>query len=424
MLVEFSCVKCRIRQRRDTAAAGQCLRCRPLRLRIHHGQRVCARCESFDGQQCSQRDGVCVEKVALGKQTCPLGRHQLPIVRPPVSSQFRRGRVGFLAVAYMPIGGTEVWHQTLLPLLSDVSGFVVLEPSLSGGDPTKLGCRFGVGMAAAQQLAANVDVLVSWGVGARLGEVVRRSRPKVISVSHCDDRSDWTIEMMAAQAPWTDQAVYLCPSGANTCPPGVPSQWIPNAPSPNRIIATQSRNANRKALGIGDGEIMLASVSRLSPEKGVDKLIGAIDCLPERFRLVIAGTSAGWSADHGNELRRLAGPRVSFVGNVDPPADLLSAADAFLSASQYEGYGLSMAEALAAGVPLIATQTGFLETFPSYARLVPHDATPATWAESIRRDFQQPQKQHLRTHNAKLPTVHDFARDWDRLIDRMRSEKE
>lgn len=326
-------------------------------------------------------------------------------------------------MSYQRIGGTEVWHQTLLPRLRGVAGFVALEPTLATGDFSKLDCPTAVGIDAAKQLAASVDVLVVWGIGDRLLEVLSQSRPNVISVSHCDARSEWTIQMMAAQKSWTDHAVYLCPTGLQTIPPGVDSTYIPNAPDPARIAGT-TRHQERSRLGLASTDRLLISVSRLSPEKQVAKLIRAVDYLPHNYKLAIAGTSSGWSHKHADELRAIAGPRVQFLGNIDPPGGLLSAADAFLSASEYEGYGLSMAEAVLSGLPVIATAVGLLETSPQFARLVDHDATPQGWAESIERDFADPFEQRRRAAAARrqVDTVEQFAAAWESLIHRISNQ--
>lgn len=341
---------------------------------------------------------------------CPDGKWAGPFVR---------GRVGFLAVSYMAIGGTEVWHQTLIPRLEDVAGFVALEPTLASGPFEKLGCTAAVGLQAARQLAACVDVLVVWGVGAKLGEVLTRSRPRVISVSHCDNRSQWTVDMMQAQSAWTDHCVYLCPTGRDTCPPDHPTTLLPNAPSPERIKPSKARTTIRRELGISHGERVLLSVSRLSPEKRVDRLINAVTLLPDGYRLIVAGSAAGWSAGHADELKAMSHDRVKFVGNVDHPGDLLAASDAFVSASEYEGYGLSMAEAMLSGVPVIATRAGLLETSPEFARLVPMDATAADWTAAIELDFSEQHRQRQRVVFAKrwIDSVDAFTQSWQRLID-------
>ncbi len=350
-----------------------------------------------------------VERYWAGYEQCPKRLRQT----------FTRGKVGFLAIAYMPIGGTEVWHQTLLPRLDGVAGFVALEANLAKGDFSRLPCDAGIGMQAARALAESVDVLVAWGIGSQLGEILPANRPRVISVSHCDGRSDWTRQMMAGQARWTDHAVFLCPSGRNTCPAGIPATQIANAPDPERVKSSRTRQAAREHFGVRDSDKLLVSFSRLSPEKGLAALVQAMDVLPREYRLIIAGSSYGWSSDHAACLRELAGDRVHFVGNIDPPGDMLVAADAVVSASEYEGYGLSMAESMLAGVPVISTPVGLLEESPESAAIVPHRSTPCQWADAIAADFADPAGQKARAKQARqgVNTVQRFVDAWQRTID-------
>src|SRR6056297_144754 len=327
----WQCSECRLSVPWPVAAPVRCScghvdndpqPCRINRERFRTRKQQCQCCEHWDarcklmGKQCS------VEKFWIGEVLCPGGK------------TFPKGRVGFLAVAYMPIGGTEVWHQTLIPRLDSVAGFVAFEPQLAGGNLDRLPCVTEMGLEAAKQLASSCDVLVVWGIGSKLGNVLDGcdKPPRVISVSHCDSRSEWTSDMMMGQAPWTDHSVYLCPTGRETCPPGIPASHIPNAPSPERVASAMTREQARASLGIARDERLLLAVSRLSPEKQVAKLIQAVDRLPKSYRLIVAGTAGGWSSSHAATLKAIASDRVSFVGNVDPPADLLAAADAFLAA--------------------------------------------------------------------------------------------
>ena len=65
--------------------------------------------------------------------------------------------------------------------------------------------------------------------------------------------------------------------------------------------------------------------------------------------------------DAEDEARRLGvEDSVFFLGKIDAVAPLLAGADLFLLPSQHESFGLSALEALACGVPVIATRSGGL----------------------------------------------------------------
>lgn len=341
-----------------------------------------------------------------------------------------RERVGFISAVYMPIGGTETWHQSLIPRLKGVGGFVSLSEDMSIGDFRKLGVPFGIGIEDAKKLAASVDVLIVWGAGDALGSIVGNGdRPKVISVSHCDNRSDWTCSIMNAQARWTDHCVYICPTGMETIPECfrmTRATCIPNGPDPNRLLTDKTRAQVRQEHEVRQHDKLMVVASRLSPEKNIGVLMQAVELLGDGWQLRVFGKSSGWSRSHRGDLRLLETERVRVLEPIKTPAEPLLAADGYLSASEFEGYGLSSAEAMLAGVPVISTLTGLLEYDSSLAAIVPHEATAEDWANAIRLDFQNKEAQRARVAKAKriMETDHSvekFAASWDALIDAVRS---
>jgi len=133
--------------------------------------------------------------------------------------------------------------------------------------------------------------------------------------------------------------------------------------------------------GSGD-TVALLSVGIIVPRKGYDLLVAALATLGDLpWRLTIVGdrrrdaqASARLDAD---VLRHGLTARVAIEGAVSAErlAELYSAADVFVLASRYEGYGMAFAQAIAYGVPVIGTTAGAIpETVPAGAGLlVPPD---------------------------------------------------
>ncbi len=94
--------------------------------------------------------------------------------------------------------------------------------------------------------------------------------------------------------------------------------------------------------------MLVVSVARLMPQKNPELLARA---LPEGFRLLLAGDGPLRDALTGHEGVHLLGVRT------DLP-ELLSAADVFALASNWEGHPIAAMEALAAGLPTVATAVG------------------------------------------------------------------
>lgn len=341
---------------------------------------------------------------------------------PRSEPKFPYGDVGFVVPHYWKVGGTETWHQSLVPRVNNVTGFVSL--AKSDGDYNKLGCMWAEGVAAARELAMRSKVLIVWGLGLELRSVVDvRHHPRVISVSHCDESSAWTTQVMHEQAALADISVAICPSGMRGIPDGHRSKLIANAVDGFRVKATTPRHVTRRRLGIDVDKKVLLSLSRISEEKRLEVLVDAMGHMPNEYHLVIAGPDSASNPDYAASLRAKSGANITWLGNVDPPADILAASDAMLSASTFEGWGLSMGEAMLAGVPVIATQFGLLEARPDMAYIVPPDSTSDTWAAAIRSDFAATESQ---THRAALAKqfigtecdVDRWAARWQRLIDR------
>jgi glycosyltransferase involved in cell wall biosynthesis len=109
---------------------------------------------------------------------------------------------------------------------------------------------------------------------------------------------------------------------------------------------------------VSENEIVIITLSRLSPEKGIERLLSAlplVDTTGNKVRVFICGGPAYMKGRvYEQKLRRLAArittAHVEFTGHVTgaQKAALLHRADIFVSPSKHESYGLTIAEALAA----------------------------------------------------------------------------
>jgi len=111
-------------------------------------------------------------------------------------------------------------------------------------------------------------------------------------------------------------------------------------------------------------EIVIITLSRLSPEKGIERLLSALPHLNatgKKVRVFICGGPAYMKGRaYEQKLRRLTArittARVEFTGHVTgaQKAALLQRADIFVSPSKHESYGLTIAEALAADCRVVS----------------------------------------------------------------------
>jgi glycosyltransferase involved in cell wall biosynthesis len=156
---------------------------------------------------------------------------------------------------------------------------------------------------------------------------------------------------------------YYIPNGVDT------SRFKPADPETKRI--------QRAAKGIADRPTVLY-VGRLVPEKRVDTLLAVWDQLRAEFpqaQLLIVGTGPEEKA-----LRAQAGEGVQFIGRVDDVPAWLQLGDIFVLPSISEGLSNSLLEAMAAGLPIIASAVGeapHLITSDEDGWLIPPDDAPA-----------------------------------------------
>jgi glycosyltransferase involved in cell wall biosynthesis len=116
-------------------------------------------------------------------------------------------------------------------------------------------------------------------------------------------------------------------------------------------------------------------IGRLSVRKGLDTVLDVARALDRRgddTRFTIIGGPSLWSDYTG--LLDNAPSNVEWLGQMGPPeiAEALGTADVLMQLSKYEPFGLTVAEALAAGVPVVATdEVGAAEGVdPAVARVV------------------------------------------------------
>jgi glycosyltransferase involved in cell wall biosynthesis len=107
-------------------------------------------------------------------------------------------------------------------------------------------------------------------------------------------------------------------------------------------------------------------LGRVATRKGIEDVVSVAWTLRERrvhFRLRVVGGPGQWS-DYTRLLEELPAENAEYVGHIDPSGipDELARSDLLLQASKYEPFGLTVGEALAAGVPVVATsEVGAIE---------------------------------------------------------------
>jgi len=116
--------------------------------------------------------------------------------------------------------------------------------------------------------------------------------------------------------------------------------------------------------------LLVGIVGRIDPSKGVDVLIRAMGLLGGKAasaRLVVVGAPGLDAGEYEGAVKRdaerLLGRRVRFVGPRDDVPQVLRALDVLVNASAAEPFGLSVLEAQACGIPVVAPSSGGVPDF-------------------------------------------------------------
>ena len=210
-----------------------------------------------------------------------------------------------------------------------------------------------------------------------------------------------------------------------------PIEVIPNGVDTARFSRAHPAAAvsiARQSYGARQGDTLLVTTSRLSNKNAIDDVIRAVAKLPLSVRFIIYGAGSDDA-----KLRSLAAglgalSRVRFMGHVSqeelPLA--LAACDIFIRPSRSEGMGNSFIEAMAAGLPVVATQEGGIADFLFDAKRNP-DKVPTGWAvdkdspqqivEAVEDILAHPEQVALVTGNAKKLVREKY--DWDLIAAQM-----
>jgi UDP-glucose:(heptosyl)LPS alpha-1,3-glucosyltransferase len=124
--------------------------------------------------------------------------------------------------------------------------------------------------------------------------------------------------------------------------------------------SAEQRERLRRELGIAADAYVMIFIGNEFERKGLPLVIDALPSLPEDAVLLVVGGTDAMIAQARDRATRTAGSaRVSFVGAHADVVPFLSIASVLVLPSAYEANALVLLEALACGVPVVATAVGF-----------------------------------------------------------------
>ena len=246
--------------------------------------------------------------------------------------------------------------------------------------------------------------LIAWLAGIRLRIASQRTVP------YHYPRLLWWAEWWLARRGVIQQVIAVSEAVRRFCvlEQGIPPervQVIPNGVELDRFATVwEQRVAKRAELGLEGGFVIL-SIARLQPVKGLTDLIRAVGLLRNRvdrpLLLVVGGGPQKAELDRLVATAGLAG-LVRLEGEVSDPRPYLAAADVFALASTREGLPNALLEAMAAGLPIVATRVGGVPEAveDGISGLLVHPGNPEALAEAIVRLWKDPEMRRQLGANA------------------------
>jgi glycosyltransferase involved in cell wall biosynthesis len=147
-------------------------------------------------------------------------------------------------------------------------------------------------------------------------------------------------------------------------------QVVPQAVDLQRFSPGPADPTVRRALTNDPGGFLVGIVGRIDPMKGIDVLVRAMAHLTgaaAAARLVVVGSpgldAGGYEREVRAEADQLLGDRARFVGPRGEVPEVLRSLDVLVNASTAEPFGLTVLEAQASGVPIIAASSGGILDF-------------------------------------------------------------
>jgi glycosyltransferase involved in cell wall biosynthesis len=192
---------------------------------------------------------------------------------------------------------------------------------------------------------------------------------------------------------------------------------VENGVTPPRLLTSQ---AARIALGLADDAFVVGFVGRFDHQKGVDRLVRIARLLDARYgrRLqVVAIGSGDFDRAAGDEALDLPA-NLRIAGRIDDARRYFSAFDLLALPSRYEGFPYVCLEAVAAHVPMVATQvSGATELIAEHRTglTVPNSDDPDAFAAMVGRLVDHPAAHRLMRDQCARAYAHFSA---DAMVDR------
>ncbi len=191
----------------------------------------------------------------------------------------------------------------------------------------------------------------------------------------------------------------------------------------SREYLEQELNDLKIKLGKNPNDKYLITTSRLVEKNAVGDIIEALKYLPENIKFLILGKGPLEKKLRIQVSNSEFQNRILFLGHIEPKEvhQYLAISDIYVRPSLSEGLGSSFLEAMAAGVPVIATPVGGIPDFlrDGETGLFCEVKNPKSIAEKVKILLENKELREKIIKKAKEMILRDY--NWDFIADKMRN---
>lgn len=268
---------------------------------------------------------------------------------------------------------------------------------------------------------AGVPIIITWrqnvNIGGQIRELINR----------------WTAELGDRTVAVSDLVLQVEIKRARISPDKVVTIYngidVSAFATPNPEVAAQIR----QSFDIPPGTLLVGTVGRLHPQKGLDNLLTAMPIIKRQFpnlRLLIIGDGELRNSSEIQAQSLGISDDVIFTGPRTDVPEIIPTLDVFSLPSLWEGLSLALLEAMAAGLPVVATSVGGTPEVVvdgATGLLVP-PRDPTALAEAITHILTNPSMAHRmgqagRERVTKHFSIDETVRKTEQLYETLLAEK-
>lgn len=256
----------------------------------------------------------------------------------------------------------------------------------------------------------DADIIISWCQPKLYEMTSGKDKPIIEYVQNTDKHAQYVVEdnkeVVTYKAACSIAAGKACYEKMDDV------RVIYNGIDPSRITPRNGREVQRKVWGIRPENKIILYMGRFVKEKHPEKVIEALQYLPEEYNLIMCGS--GEMQPNLYDLAKATVPnRVAFVEKQFYVGDLLAASDCFVLPSDYEGHPLAVMEAMLAGTHCVYTNLPVMEElhehFGPIGEMIPIGFDVPDLAQAIEKATDENDETHMKRANARASVWNNFC---------------